>query len=69
MLSLLHHKAKAISHLKNTSNLEIGLNEAQMSALKSHMKCELSTISSRIELLSQFEDTKTNNLYIQQKVL
>ena len=38
-----------------------------MSVLKSYMKCELPTISSRIDLLSQFVDIKTNNLDIQQE--
>ena len=43
--------------------------EAQMSALKSHMKCELSTMSSKIDSLSQFVNTKINNLNYQQKIL
>ena len=41
--------------------------EAQMSALKSHMKCELSTMSSKIDSLSEFVNTKINNLNDQQK--
>ena len=43
--------------------------EAQMSALKSHMKCELSTMSSKIDSLSEFVNTKINNLNDQQKIL
>ena len=42
--------------------------EAQMSALKSHMKCELSTMSSKIDSLSEFVNTKINNLNDQQKI-
>ena len=40
-----------------------------MSALKSHMKCELSTMSSKIDSLSEFVNTKINNLNDQQKIL
>ena len=40
-----------------------------MSALKSHMKCELSTMSSKIDPLSEFVDPKINNLNDQQKIL
>ena len=39
-----------------------------MSALKSHMKCELSAMSSKIDSLSEFVDTKSNNLNYQQKL-
>ena len=39
-----------------------------MSALKSHMKCELSTMSSKIDSLSEFVNTKINNLNDQQKI-
>ena len=38
-----------------------------MSELKSHMKCELSTMSSKIDSLSEFVNTKINNLNDQQK--
>ena len=40
-----------------------------MSALKSHMKCELSTMSSKTDSLSEFVNTKINNLNDQQKIL
>ena len=40
-----------------------------MSALKSHMKCELSTMSSKIDSLSEFVNTKIYNLNDQQKIL
>ena len=40
-----------------------------MSALKSHMKCELSTMSSKIDSLSEFVNTKINSLSGQQKIL
>ena len=43
--------------------------EPQMSGLKSHMKCEISKMSSKIDLLSDFVNTKINNLNDQQKVL
>ena len=43
--------------------------EAQMSALKSHLKCELSMVSSKIDSLSEFVNTKINNLNDQQKIL
>ena len=43
--------------------------EAQMSALKSHMKCEWSTMSSKIDSLLEFVNTKVNNLNDQQKIL
>ena len=39
-----------------------------MSALKSHMKYELSTMSSKIDSLSEFVNTKINNLNDQQKI-
>ena len=42
--------------------------EAPMSALKSHMKCELPTMSSKIDSLSEFVNTKINNLNDQQKI-
>ena len=40
-----------------------------MSALKSHIKCELSTMSSKIESLLEFVNTKIYNLNNQQKIL
>ena len=40
-----------------------------MSALKSHIKCELSTMSSKIDSLSEFVNTKIYNLNNQQKIL
>ena len=40
-----------------------------MSALKSHIKCELSTMSSKIDSLSEFVNTKIYNLNNQQKNL
>ena len=40
-----------------------------MSALKSHMKCELSTMSSKTDSLSDFVKTKIKNLNDQQKIL
>ena len=40
-----------------------------MSVLKSIMKCELSTMSSKIDSLSEFVDPKINNLNDQQKIL
>ena len=40
-----------------------------MSALKSHLKCELSMVSSKIDSLSEFVNTKINNLNDQQKIL
>ena len=43
--------------------------KAQMSPLKSHMKCELSTVSSKKHSLSEFVDTKNNNLNNQEKIL
>ena len=43
--------------------------EARMSALKSHIKCELSTMSSKIDSLSEFVNTKIYNLNNQQKIL
>ena len=43
--------------------------EAQMSVLKSHMKCELSTMSNKIDSLSEFVNTKIDNLNDQQKIL
>ena len=36
--------------------------EAQMSALKNHMKCELSTMSSKIDSMLEYVDTKIKNL-------
>ena len=39
-----------------------------MSALKSHLKCELSMVSSKIDSLSEFVNTKINNLN-DQKIL
>ena len=36
--------------------------EAQMSSLKSHMKCKLFTMSSKIDSLSELGYTKINNL-------
>ena len=43
--------------------------EAQMSSLKNHMKCKLSTMSSKIDSLSELRYTKINNLNDQQKIL
>ena len=43
--------------------------EAQMSALKSHMKCELSMMSLKIDSMSEFVNTKINNLNDQQKII
>ena len=43
--------------------------EAQMSVLKNHMKRELSTMSNKLDLLSEFVNTKINNLNDQQKIL
>ena len=43
--------------------------EAQMSALKSHMKCELSTVSIKIDPMSEFVNAKINNLNDQQKFI
>ena len=43
--------------------------EAQISALKSHMKCEWSTMSGKIDSLLEFVNTKVNNLNDQQKIL
>ena len=43
--------------------------EARMSVLKSHMKCELSTMSSKIDSLSEFVNTKINDLNDKQKIL
>ena len=40
-----------------------------MSVLKSHMKCELSTMSNKIDSLSEFVNTKIDNLNDQQKIL
>ena len=40
-----------------------------MSVLKSHMKCELSTMSSKIDSLSEFVNTKINDLNDKQKIL
>ena len=40
-----------------------------MSALKSRMKCELSTMSSKIDSLLEFVDTKINNLNDEQKII
>ena len=36
--------------------------EAQVSALKSHLKCEVSTMNSRIDLLSEVTENKVNVL-------
>ena len=43
--------------------------EAQMSVSKSHMKCELSMMSSKIDSMSEFVDTKINNLNDQKKII
>ena len=40
-----------------------------MSTLKSHMKCELSTMISKTDSLSEFVTTKIKNLNDQQKIL
>ena len=40
-----------------------------MSVLKNHMKCELTTMSNKLDLLSEFVNTKINNLNDQQKIL
>ena len=65
MLTLYHHKTKTISSEENQQFINrIG---AQM--LKSHMNCELSTMSSKIHSLSEFVDGKFNSLNDQQKFL
>ena len=40
-----------------------------MSALKSHMKCELSMMSLKIDSMPEFVNTKINNLNDQQKII
>ena len=40
-----------------------------MSELTSHMKCELSTLSSKIDALSEFVNTKIHNLNDHQKII
>ena len=47
----------------------INMIEAQMSVSKSHMKCELSPMSSKIDSMSEFGDTKINNLNDQKKII
>ena len=67
MLTLYHHKTKTISSEENQQFINrIG---AKMSALNSHMNCELSTMSSKIHSLSEFVDGKFNSLNDQQKFL
>ena len=43
--------------------------EAKMSAMTSHIKCELSTMSIKIDSTSEFVNTKINNLNDQQRII
>ena len=49
-------------HFQHDQQQIINRLEAQISALKSHLKCEVSTMNSRIDLLSEVIENKVNVL-------
>ena len=49
-------------HFQHDQQQTINRLEAQISALKNHLKCEVSTMNSRIDLLSEVIENKINVL-------
>ena len=49
-------------HFQHDQQQIVNRLEAQISALKSHLKCEVSTMNSRIDLLSEVIENKINVL-------